>query len=63
MSLPYCVATGKRLYGNFVDAQEALRRIRHRRRRGKGKREARVYGCGECGGYHLTSQAQRAVKR
>ncbi|MDP9485742.1 MAG: hypothetical protein M3Q49_08170 [Actinomycetota bacterium] len=48
-----CAATDKHRHASYVDAQEALRRVRRRR---KGKREARVYRCSYCGGYHLTSE-------
>ncbi len=54
-----CTATGKCSHASYVDAQEALRRVRKRR---KNKREARVYRCADCGGYHLTS-AKRSRER
>ncbi len=49
-----CAGTDKYRHASYVDAQEALGRIRRRGR--KGKREARVYRCDYCSGYHLTSE-------
>ncbi len=51
-SVHTCVTTNKHRHASYVGAQEALRRVSRRR---KNKREARVYRCLDCGGYHLTS--------
>ncbi len=51
-----CPATGKHSHASYVGAQEALRRVRRRR---KNKREARVYRCPNCSGWHLTSKKMR----
>ncbi len=54
-----CAATDKHRHESYVGAQEALRRVSRRR---KNKREARVYRCLDCSGWHLTS-AKRSRKR
>ncbi len=47
---------GKRSYGTWAEADEALRQVRARRRR--GQREKRVYRCPDCGLYHLTRKGE-----
>ena len=56
---PWCVASGKRSYESYADAEEALRRVRRRRR--KGRRENKAYRCPECGQWHLMSNRSRKL--
>ena len=60
MRVPCCVASWKRGYGSYADAQEALRRVRRRRRK-SGSRENKAYRCPHCGHWHLTSKRSRKL--
>lgn len=51
-----CHITGKVLYGNQRDADEGVKGLRRKRREMKA---IRSYKCEYCGGYHLTSQAEK----
>lgn len=57
MTYPTCHATGKARYPKEYDARVALVSCIVARNRGKHeRREARIYHCPVCNGWHLTSR-------
>jgi hypothetical protein len=58
-----CV-TGKRLWRSKAAAKRALKRVQaERQTAGHDRFECAIYECPLCGGWHMTSQAQRSRAR
>lgn len=57
IKLPKC--NGKRRFRNEAEARRALAATKVSAGNSDRRRECRVYPCGRCGGWHLTSAQQR----